>query len=329
MSLDTTKHYPVMLAEVVSYLSDNKNIIDCTFGGGGYSLEILKKFPKSLVTGIDRDKHVTKYANQLISKYPERFNFKNIKFSDIKKLREFNNADFFIFDLGVSNFQLKDMSRGFSFFSESKLDMGMGLNICNAYDLTNKLSESELKNIFKLFGEEKFSSKIAKKIVNFRLKKIIKSPKDLSQIIQSIKPRIGKTDPSTKSFQALRMVVNKELSEIFEVLKFIIENCKVNATIIVVTFHSLEDSLVKKIINFYGKKKSISRYLPLKEQFDDLTLKILTNKPIVPTLSEIKHNPSSRSAKLRVVRKIKNPNIILERNFLNMEKYFAIEDNYV
>ena len=163
MSLDMIKHYPVMLNEVLSFISDNKTIVDCTFGGGGYSSSILKKFKKSNVIGLDRDKNILEYALKLKTNYTERFNFHNIKFSQIHHLEHFNNSDFFIFDLGLSNFQLKNMKRGFSFESNSTLDMTMGLNSFNAHDLIKNVSEKDLKNILKLFGEEKFASQISKK----------------------------------------------------------------------------------------------------------------------------------------------------------------------
>ena len=329
MSLDLIKHYPVMLNEVLSFISDNKTIVDCTFGGGGYSSSILKKFNKSNVIGLDRDKNIIKHALKLKKNYNKRFKFYNIKFSQIHQLEHFNNSDFFIFDLGLSNFQLKNMKRGFSFESNSTLDMTMGLNSFNAYDLIKNISEKDLKNILKLFGQEKFASQISKKIVQNRNDKNNLSGKDLSDIINSIKFKKNKTNPATKSFQAIRMIVNQELSEIYKTLNYIINNCKQGAVIIVITFHSLEDILVKKIFNFYGKKKSLSRYIPKKIEKDNISVRLLTNKAVKPSETEIKENPNSRSAKLRVIKKIKNPNIKINRKDLNMEKYFLLEEMYV
>jgi len=329
MSLDMIKHYPVMLNEVLSFISDNKTIVDCTFGGGGYSSSILKKFKKSNVIGLDRDKNILDYALKLKTNYTERFNFHNIKFSQIHQLEHFKNSDFFIFDLGLSNFQLKNMKRGFSFKSNSTLDMTMGLNSFNAHDLIKKISEKDLKNILKLFGEEKFASRISKKIIQNRDNKNNLSGKDLSDIISSIKLKRNKTNPATKSFQAIRMIVNQELSEIYNTLNYIINNCKQGAVIIIITFHSLEDKLVKRIFNFYGKKKSLSRYIPKKNEKDNTSIHLLTNKAVKPSEMEIKQNPNSRSAKLRVIKKIKNPNIKINRIDLNMEKYFLLEEMYV
>ena len=125
------------------------------------------------------------------------------------------------------------------------------------------------------------------------------------------------------------MIVNQELSEIYKTLNYIINNCKQGAVIIVVTFHSLEDVLVKRIFNFYGKKKSLSRYIPKKNEIDNVSIHLLTNKAVKPSETEIKQNPNSRSAKLRVVKKIKKPNIKINRKDLNMEKYFLLEEIYV
>ena len=329
MPLDTIKHYPVMANEVLSYITNNKTIIDCTFGGGGYSSKILKKYKGSYLIGLDRDENTSEHALKLKKFFFDRFQFNNLKFSQIHKVKEFKSTDFFLFDLGVSNFQLKNMERGFSFESKSKLDMGMGLNTLNAYDLIEKVSEKNLKNILKFFGEEKFASQISKKIIEYRNNEKIITGKDLSNIINSIKYNKGKTDPSTKSFQAIRMIVNQELSEIYQALDYIISNCKQGAVIIIVTFHSLEDMLVKRIFNYYGKKKSFSRYVPKSADQDDICINFLANKVIKPSDMEIKQNPSSRSAKLRIIKKIKNPNIKLKRENLNMEKYFQLEELYV
>jgi len=318
-----------MINEVLSFIQDNKTVVDCTFGGGGYSSRILREFKTTNVIGLDRDKNILNFASELKDKYSKRFNFYNIKFSQIYKLNHFQNNDFFIFDLGLSNFQLKNMKRSFSFDSEDALDMTMGLNTLNASDLINRVSENDLKRILKFFGNEKFASQISRKILKHRDNEQILSGKSLSNIINSVKYKKNKINPSTKSFQAIRMVVNQELSEIYKSLNYIIRNCKEGAVIIVVTFHSLEDLLVKRLFNFYGKKKSLSRYIPKKTDIDNICIDILTNKAVKPSVNEIKKNPNSRSAKLRVIKKIKNPNIELKREDLNMEKYFTLEELYV
>ena len=328
MSLDILKHYPVMLDEVTSHLENHKKIVDCTFGGGGYSREILKKFPQALVAGIDRDENTRSFADDLKKEFKHRFDFFNYKFSQIHLLDSFKEIDYFIFDLGVSSFQLKDLKRGFSFHSNFDLDMRMGINSFTAKDLVNHLSEEDLKNILKYFGEEKFASKIAKEIVLQRKKKQINLASELSELINKIKFKKGKADPATKSFQALRMIVNQEFSEIYSVLKYVIENSKVGSKIIIISFHSLEDLLVKKIFSFFGKKKSLSRYVPQAHDLFQQSIKLINNKPITPSKNEIKLNPPSRSAKLRVIQKIMNPSKKLERKDLKLEKYFNLEKTY-
>ena len=327
MSLDMIKHYPVMLNEVTRYIQDNQTILDCTFGGGSYSSEILKKFKNNYVIAVDRDKNVIQFADSISKKYINRFSFNNITFSNIKDLKEFKDIDYFVFDLGVSHFQLKDSQRGFSFLLNGKIDMGMGLNQFNGYDLINNISKNDLKNILKYFGEESFAPQISNAIIKYRTKQKIKTTLELSEIINSVKFKKGKTNPATKSFQAIRMVVNQELSEIYKTLKYIIEHGKINLKVIIVSFHSLEDLLVKRIMNFYGKEQSISRYVPEKQNYsEDISVKILTKKPIQASQKEVIENPSSRSAKLRVFQKISKPINSLDRKDLKMEKYFLLED---
>ena len=330
-SLKNLPHYPVMLKEVLDTCNPKNGglFVDCTYGAGGYSNAILS-YPNTQVIALDRDPNIRRYAKKTKKKYENRFSFYNSKFSDLDKfVSKKLEVDCIIFDLGLSNFQLKNMKRGFSFESNSALDMTMGLNSFNANDLIKNVSEKDLKNILKLFGGEKSASKISKKIVQNRNNKNYLSGKDLSDLISSVKFKRNKTNPATKSFQAIRMIVNQELSEIYKTLNYIINNCKQGAVIIVITFHSLEDILVKKIFNFYGKKKSLSRYIPKKIEKDNISIRLLTNKVVKPSETEIKENPNSRSAKLRVIKKIKNPNIKINRKDLNMEKYFLLEEMYV
>ena len=328
MSPDILKHYPVMLSEVAQQLENNTIIADCTFGGGGYSSHILENFTGTKVIGIDRDNNALKYADKIKAKFDNRFDFFNYKFSQIHQIKNFKDIDYFIFDLGVSNFQLKDHSRGFSFNSNFSLDMRMGLNSYSAKDLINNISEGDLKNILKFFGEEKFASVISKSISLHRNKKKIELASELASIIKEVKFKKGKTDPATRSIQAIRMIVNNEFSEIYKTLKYIIETSKIGSKIIIISFHSLEDLLVKKIFNLHGKKKSYSRYVPLDEDDFAPCIKIITSKPIVPSNNEIKKNPPSRSAKLRVAQKITQPFKQIDRKDLKLEKYFNLEQSY-
>ncbi len=209
-------HFPVMLNEVlkISSPSNRKKFIDCTFGGGGYSREILK-FSKTNVLAVDRDKKVLAEVKKIEKKYPKRFKFYRLKFSQLEAI-SIDNVDVVIFDLGLSSIQLDDFDRGFSFKSNKKLNMTMGLNEISALDVINNLSETHLKLVIKILGDEKEASKIAKNIVNYRNTKKIQNTNELVQIIKKSKKKnySNKINPCTKTFQALRIFVNKEITEL-------------------------------------------------------------------------------------------------------------------
>ena len=303
MSLEKTKHYPVMLNQILSIISPQHGgtFIDCTFGGGGYSKAILK-FPGTKVVAIDRDKLTQKYANTLKKKFPKRFNFFQEKFSNLNKVVEKQtNPKAIIFDLGLSSFQLVDKERGFSFDSNNFLNMEMGINEYSAYDVVNTLDKNYLARAIKVLGEEKDGKIIANKIDKYRSKKPITNSKELAFIIKSAKKNYKnyKRNPATKTFQAIRILVNQELTELISGL---IEATKLLANggmLIVVSFHSLEDKIVKNFFNLYSNlKRNPSRYLPIKENELDL-FKLISKKPLVADKKEINSNIRSRSAKLR------------------------------
>ena len=189
MSLEKTKHYPVMLNQILSSISPQHGgtYIDCTFGGGGYSRAILK-FPGTKVFAIDRDKLAQKYAGSLKKEFPNRFNFFQEKFSNLNKVvKQDSNPQAVIFDLGLSSFQLSDRERGFSFESKNLLNMEMGINKYSAYDVINSLDKEYLANIIKFLGDEKDGKIIANKIDKYRSIKPIKTSKELANIIASEK----------------------------------------------------------------------------------------------------------------------------------------------
>ena len=191
MSLDKTRHYPVMLNQVLSIISPQRGgtYIDCTFGGGGYSEAILK-FSNTKVVAFDRDELTRKYANLLVKKFPTRFRFFKDKFSNLNKvIKSDSNLKAIIFDLGLSSYQISDNQRGFSFQSDSFLSMEMGINKYSAYDVVNTLDKKYLANIIKILGEEKDGKLIANKIVKYRSKKTIKTTKELVSIIKDAKKR--------------------------------------------------------------------------------------------------------------------------------------------
>ena len=329
MSLDNKKHYPVMLDQVLSIISPQHGgtFIDCTFGGGGYSRAILK-YPGTKVFAIDRDKITEHYANDLSKKFPDRFNFFRSKFSNLNQVIHSNiNPKAIIFDLGLSSIQLLDNQRSFSFNSKSFLSMEMGINKYTAYNVINSLDKRYLSNIIKIFGEEKDGKIIANAINKHRTKNSIKTSEELSKIIKSAKKNYNnfKKNPATKTFQAIRIFVNQELTELILGLIEATRILKKDGILIVVSFHSLEDKIVKYFFNLYSNlKKNPSRYLPSKENKSQL-FKLLSKKPLIPSQEEIHQNKSSRSAKLRYV--IRNDNsFFYPKEFKNkFQDYFNLE----
>ena len=323
-----TSHFPVMLNEVINISSPKKGgfFVDCTFGGGGYSKSILE-YPKTKLIGIDRDKSVTFIAKKLEKKFKNRFQFFQVKFSQIDKILK-ENADTIIFDLGLSSLQLKNLSRGFSFHSQDKLDMAMGLSDFSAKEAVNNLSEMQLKSIIKILGEEQEAKIIAKSIVKARSNKKITKVHELVKIIEKSKKIKfpSKINPSTKTFQALRIFVNKEITELMNGMVNATKYLKPGGKIIVVTFHSIEDKIVKFFFKNFSKNKSNpSRYLPEENSKNSALFENYVNRIIRPTKEEIRDNYPSRSAKLRFAVRSKNnffyPNIFYQK----FNKYLRIE----
>ena len=297
---EVPEHYPVLLKEIISIITPQYGgtFIDCTFGQGGYTKKILE-FKNTKVIALDRDKDSQKKANQIKLNFEDRFIFKNIKFSQLNNLK-LKNEDIrgVIFDLGYSYTQIKDPKKGLSFQSKGNLNMQMGLNNYSAEDVINKLDEKELDKVFKFFGEEKESKFIAKNIVKERSKKKIDT-QTLVKIIDNTKRKKNfKVHSATKVFQALRILVNKEISELIFGLINATKVLKKDGVLAVVTFHSLEDKIVKYFLKSLSEQKSVSRYAPLTEQPDTL-LRLIKKKAIVPSNEEINENLPSRSAKLR------------------------------
>jgi 16S rRNA (cytosine1402-N4)-methyltransferase len=304
---DVKKHYPVLLNEIISIISPQYGgtFIDCTFGQGGYTSKILD-FSNTKVVAIDRDKESLKKAKKIQNQFKERFLFKNKKFSQINDLKlKKEDIKGIIFDLGYSYTQIKDLNKGLSFQSTGDLNMRMGINNFTAKEVIHNLDENELEKIFKYFGEEKESKIIARNIVQDRKKKII-TTEELVRIVNSSKRQKNfKINSATKVFQALRIFVNKEISELIYGLINAAKILKKDGIIAVVTFHSLEDKIVKYFFKSLSENKSISRYVP-KEQEKINLFKLISKKPITPSQKEIKENPPSRSAKLRYAIKKEN-----------------------
>ena len=299
---DMRDHYPVLLTEIISIITPQYGgtYIDCTFGQGGYTKKILN-FNKTKVIALDRDLESLKKAEEVTKEFKDRFLFKNIKFSELNNLKLKNEKiKGVIFDLGYSYTQIKDPKKGLSFDTIGKLNMKMGINDFSAKEAINILEEKELAQIFKYFGDEKDSNRIAHNIVEDRATREI-TTQELVRIIESSKKRNNsKMHSATKIFQALRIFVNKEISELIYGLINAAKLVKKDGVIAVVTFHSLEDKIVKYFFKSLSENKSISRYMPKGEDKVNL-FKSIIKKPITPSVKEIQENPPSRSAKLRYV----------------------------
>ena len=327
MVLDTIKHYPVLLNEIISIITPQHGgtFIDCTFGQGGYTKEILSH-KNTNVIALDRDIESKKKADQIFKEFQDRFIFKNKKFSQLNDLK-LKNEDIrsVIFDLGFSYTQIKDPEKGLSFNSIGDLNMKMGINDFSAKEAINKLESFELEKIFKYFGEEKDAKRIATKIVKERKVKKIDTQK-LVEIIEKTKIKKNfKTHSATKVFQALRIFVNKEITELISGLIAAAKVLKKDGVLAVVTFHSLEDKIVKYFFKSLSENKSVSRYMPKLDQ-PDAIFKLIEKKPITPSAKEIKENTPSRTAKLRYVIK-KSDFFDFETDIYNkFENLIKIED---
>lgn len=300
-------HYTVMKKEVVDSLNcfnSDKIFIDCTLGGGGHSEEILKRIsPKGLVIGFDVDNDAIEYASERLKNYK---NIKIIKGTYLDIDKHLNSLGIekitggVIFDLGASYHQLTCADRGFSFLKDAPLDMRFNQDQkLRAWDVVNKYSEQDLVKIFSGYGEERFSKRIARAVINNRP---INSTLELSQLIIDSTPRIKtKIHPATRVFQALRIEVNQELLNFENTLLKVINLSSVGAIISLLSFHSLEDRLSKQTLKKYSNPNSSNNLLG---ETVEKKLELINKKPIQASLEEVKINPPSRSAKLRIAKRI-------------------------
>ena len=311
--VNETQHIPVLLEETLNALAikDEEFYIDATFGLGGYSKAILEQ-NNCKVLAIDRDPETRQVAQQLKEKYRNRFFFINGKFSEIIKFVDDLNIDKVAgvaFDLGVSSPQLDQKHRGFSFRLDGPLDMRMSKDGTTAEEFINLVDEKTLANVIYELGDEVFSRRIAKQIVKERSLNKITNTMQLASIVRRCIPKKHhKTDPSTKTFQAIRMYLNEEVSELENGLIAAEKVLKPNGILTVVSFHSIEDRIIKKFFINCSQNNSTSRHSP------DVTikyhsLKVITKKPILPSQKEIFLNKRSRSAKLRVASRTFSPSL--------------------
>ncbi len=301
-------HIPVLTKEVLHYLNFKKGggvYIDCTLGGGGHSKAILKNiYPDGLLIGIDQDIEAIEAAKVELKNFPGKVklvkgNFKNLE--DILSDLKLEAVSGIIFDLGVSSHQLKEKERGFSFREDSHLDMRMDqTQKFDASILINRYTEKELIGVFERYGEERLSKRIARLIVTERQKKPITTTRQLADLVIRALPKTKKRKkwrihPATRVFQAIRIEVNQELKALEKGLNQAINVLDDKGRICVISYHSLEDRIVKTLFKEV-KREGIAQ--------KNYGLKILTKKPIRPSLEEVKKNPKARSAKLRVAEKI-------------------------
>ena len=328
MVSDTTKHYPVLLSELISIITPQHGgtFIDCTFGQGGYTNKILS-FKDTRVVALDRDIESKKKADLITEKFPERFIFKNKKFSQLNDIKlKHENITGIIFDLGYSYTQIKDSTKGLSFNSTGNLNMQMGINDFSAQDAVNKLDVLELEKIFKFFGEEKEAKKIAVNIIKKRENEKI-STESLVELIEKTKRyKNFKIHSATKVFQALRIFVNREISELINGLINASKVLKKDGVIGVVTFHSLEAKIVKHFFKSLSENKSISRYVPKLDQREPL-FRMVEKRPITPSSKELKENVPSRSAKLRYIIK-KNDSYNFETDIYKKFEHLIEIENF-
>ena len=304
------KHTPVMLKEVVEALNIKANgrYIDCTVGGGGHSYEIAKRLKDGILYCFDRDSEALETSKKRLSEFGDKVKFFKANFKDAPTLIE-GKVDGILIDLGVSSHQIDEGERGFSFLHNGRLDMRMGQdeNILTAYDIVNSYSEEELKNLFYKYGEEEFSKQIAKNIVLARADKKIETTFELRDIIENSLPKkvvYSRGGASKKVFQALRIAVNGELEGLEDVLYSFIEMLNPDARLVVLTFHSLEDRIVKNVF----KRESTDCLCPPKTPVcicgHKKKIVLVNRKPIMASEEELKNNSRSSSAKLRAVERV-------------------------
>lgn len=307
------KHYSVMLNEVIDGLNIKPDgiYVDATLGYAGMSKRILEQLSDDgLLIGIDQDEEAREYSDKLLKSVGSNYKILGINFVDMKEsLKELGitKVDGIIFDLGFSSPQIDDDTRGFSFMSDASLDMRMNQDsILTADYLVNKASEKELVQKFFLYGEEKLSRNIAKKIVQYRKDRVIETTLELVEIIKS---GVGanyfyKHHPERKIFQALRIWVNNELEVLEKVLPEAIDLLNVGGRICVISFHSLEDKIVKRIFKEKSEVNEIFKGLPdIPKEYQPL-IKLVNKKPIVASDRELEENTRSHSAKLRIIERI-------------------------
>lgn len=304
-------HISVLLTETIENLSLKKDdvVVDCTLGYGGHSSEILKRIPNGMLYAFDQDDEAIKSSKDRLKKIGNNFEIINSNFVNLKE--ELGKKNIFkvnaiVYDLGVSSPQLDEETRGFSFHKDAKLDMRMNKNqSLSAHDVVNNYSYEQLVKIFREYGEEKYASSIAKNILSKRLENTINTTLELVDIIKSSVPFKYRNEkhPARKVFQAIRIEVNNELEVFEKSLRQALDLIDINGRICVITFHSLEDKICKRVFKEYSTLPSELSKMPIIPE--DLKPKFKIVGDINPSIKEIEENKRSRSAKLRIIERIK------------------------
>ena len=304
-------HVSVLLREAIDGLDIKKDgiYIDCTAGGGGHSIEILKAGGRLVC--FDRDMDAIRAVKKRLEGYEDRYTAVHSNYADFESELDrlgIDKIDGAIMDLGVSSYQLDEAERGFSYNSDARLDMRMDREApLSAYEVVNEYEESELARIIFEYGEERFSRKIAQRIVQRRSEKPIESTLELSDIIKNAMPAASKAEghhPAKRTFQAIRIEVNSELSIIAPTINAIAKRLNRGGRISIITFHSLEDRAVKSAYAALASGCTCPKDFPVCVCNNKPQIKLVNIKPILPSDAELEYNPRSRSAKLRVAEKI-------------------------
>ena len=304
--IDESFHIPVLTEEVIEFLLIKKNgtFLDVTAGFGGHSAAILEELNVSSLIATDQDPEAIRFLKSKF-KTEERISIHQARFSELHKLFSANNFDGILADIGVSSYQLDTAERGFSFMKDGPLDMRMNQNIGeDASSWLNNAPEQEISSIIWKYGEEKKAKRIAKAIVEARKNFKIRTTKELAEIILEEIPRRfnDKKHPATKTFQAIRIFINNELEELDLLLDFTSKHLKIGGRTCIISFHSLEDRIVKRFFRDHSRRDPKLSKLP--NLADDSSFKLVT-KAIKPSENEMNINPRSRSATLRVIERIK------------------------
>ena len=306
------KHYSVLLKESVDYLDVKSDgiYVDATLGGGGHSYEILRRGAKRII-GIDQDIEAIDAATKRLCEFRDKAVTVNRNFSDIKSILDglgIEKIDGAVMDLGVSSYQLDNAQRGFSYMKDAPLDMRMNKNAdFDAYKLINEYSEEELSRVFFEYGEEKWSKRIAEFIVSKRSEAPIETTGELVDIIKAAIPKKARLEgghPAKRVFQAVRIEVNGELRILEQAIRDFVDCLRPGGRLAIITFHSLEDRIVKQTFANLAKGCVCPKEFPVCMCGKTPEVKIISRKPILPSKTEEEVNPRSKSAKLRVVEKL-------------------------